>query len=434
MQFVDEVTIKVFSGDGGNGIVAWRREKYEPLGGPAGGTGGRGGHVFLEATGDIATLLDFHYRLVFRADNGARGGPKNRTGKDGQDLIIKVPVGTVVKDLDNGRLIADLFQKDQKVLIAEGGKPGRGNAALATQANRAPYYCEPGESGIQRNLQLTLKLLADVGLIGLPNAGKSTMLSCLTAAHPKIADYPFSTLTPNLGVMKAADGTGIVLADIPGLVEGASQGTGLGHTFLRHIERTRILVHLADINSEHLHEDLRTICAELGLYDERLSTMAQIVFLNKSDLIEPEAAAAAIAEVERQRHLIFPQSNSISRIMTGSCATRQGLRELQNSLTEMLSKVPAAEELFEIAEDDGACRHPDGGYTITVKKGVYTVFGDRVERIVAVTNLRSPESLQHLFHVLRSMGVIDAMLAQGLTPGDEVVIGKASFAYGEDML
>ena len=228
-------------------MVAWRREKYEPLGGPAGGTGGQGGHVVVEATNDLSTLLDFHYKSEFIAENGAKGGPKNRHGKKGADLVLRVPVGTVIRDVEADRIIADLSTDGARALVAEGGRGGRGNTALATVQNRAPYYCEPGESGIERELELTLKLLADVGFVGLPNAGKSTLLSVLTAARPKIADYPFSTLTPNLGVMRGPGGEGVVVADIPGLIEGASEGVGLGHTFLKHIERTRVIVHLADM-------------------------------------------------------------------------------------------------------------------------------------------------------------------------------------------
>jgi GTPase len=433
MQFVDEVTIKVVSGDGGNGMVAWRREKYEPLGGPAGGTGGRGGHVFLQASGDISTLLDFHYKMEFKAPKGANGGPKNRTGKDGEDLTIRVPVGTVVKDLQSDRIVADLSCDEQKVMLAEGGRGGRGNAALSTQANRAPYYCEPGESGIDRHLQLTLKLIADAGLIGLPNAGKSTLLSVLTAARPKIADYPFSTLAPNLGVMRRSDGDGYVLADIPGLVEGASQGIGLGHKFLRHIERTRVLVHLADISSEHLADDLMCICTELAFYDERVARMPQIVFLNKADLLLPEEVVEVSAKIEADLKNIFPYPDSIAGVMPGSCATTIGVDELAGCLLELLARTPRDESVFQALDDEGAYQHPDAGFVVTRKKGSYFVAGNRVERMLAVTNLRSPESLQHFFHVLRAMGVIDAALSQGLSPGDEVVIGKTSFSYGEDM-
>lgn len=433
MQFVDEVSIKVVSGDGGNGMVAWRREKYEPLGGPAGGSGGRGGNVVLVASNDISTLLDFRYRSEFKAENGQKGGPKNKHGKQGQDLIIKVPVGTLVKDLEDERIIADLSQDGLQAMVAEGGRGGRGNSEMASPTLRAPYFCEPGEAGIERQLQLTLKLIADLGLVGLPNAGKSTLLSVLTKAKPKIADYPFSTLTPNLGVMRGADGDGIVLADIPGLIEGASKGVGLGHTFLRHIERTRALVHLADINSEHLETDLQIICAELNFYDETVAKMPQIIFLNKCDLISPEDAEAIRLSVEKNKKTIFPFPEAIISILKGSCASQDGITHLQNTIFELLSKTPKQSDIYQVLDDEKAFQHPDTGYVIRKRKGVFYVNGDRLERMLSVTNLRSPESLQHFFHVVRAMGIIESMLADGLNVGDEIVIGKTSFTYGDEM-
>lgn len=434
MQFVDEVTIKIFSGDGGNGMVAWRREKYEPLGGPAGGTGGRGGHVILEASNDLSTLLDFHYKTEFKAKPGEKGGPKNRHGKDGQDLIIRVPPGTVVTDVDNDRIIADLTEDGARALIAEGGRGGRGNNQLATHANRAPYYCEPGEAGIERTIKLTLKSIADIGLVGMPNAGKSTMLSVLTKAKPKIADYPFSTLAPNLGVMRGPDGHGHVLADIPGLIEGASKGVGLGHTFLRHIERTRVLVHLADISSEHLTDDLKIIANELLLYNEEVAAMPQVVFLNKADLILDEEAKEVAAKIQSELKGIFPYPDSVRKILWGSCASTSGLRELQNYLLELLAEIPREQIVFQELDDEAAYQHPDSGFLISRKKGSFIVQGDRIERMLSVTNLKSPEALQHFFHVLRAMGVIDAMMEQGLVPGDEVIIGGTAFSFGEEML
>ncbi|MBX9722295.1 MAG: Obg family GTPase CgtA, partial [Candidatus Obscuribacterales bacterium] len=314
------------------------------------------------------------------------------------------------------------------------GRGGRGNSAFATHGNRAPYFCEPGEEGIERELQFTLKMLADVGLIGLPNAGKSTLLSVLTAARPKIANYPFSTLSPNLGVMRGADGHGLVLADIPGLIEGASQGVGLGHTFLRHIERTRVLVHLVDMSSPTIKEDLRTICEELSLYDARVAQMPQLVFLNKADLFLPEEAEEIANDVIANKNAIFPFPDSLSKISWGSCASTQGVKELQNDLFELLAKTPKEESIFNIVEDEGAYQHPDSGFQVSRKKGTFYVDGDRIERMLGVTNTREPEALQHFFHILRAMGVIDAMVAQGIEPGDEVVIGKTIFSYGEEML
>src|SRR5579885_2064430 len=267
-QFIDEVEIEVRSGDGGNGMVAWRREKYEPMGGPAGGTGGKGGDIYLQAVSDKSTLLDFRYKTKYLAENGQKGGSKNRHGRDGKDLIIEVPVGTVVKDLDSDKVIADLAFVRTRIMVAQGGRGGKGNALLATPTRRAPHFCEPGYPGVSRRLKLELKLLADIGIVGLPNAGKSTLLSVLTHAKPKIADYPFTTLQPQLGVVKFKDETDFVLADIPGLIEGASHGVGLGHRFLKHIERTRAIVHLVDISSSTIEKDIATIDHELSEYSK----------------------------------------------------------------------------------------------------------------------------------------------------------------------
>lgn len=432
-QFVDQVRIKVRSGDGGNGMVAWRREKYEPLGGPAGGTGGRGGNVILEASRDLSTLLDFHYKIEFKADNGEKGGPKNRHGKDGSDLIIKVPEGTIVTDMETDRIIADLTMSSATVLVAEGGRGGRGNVDLTSQANRAPQYCEPGELGIERHLELTLKVLADIGLVGLPNSGKSTLLSVLTAARPKIANYPFSTLSPNLGVAKGAAGNGYVIADIPGLISGASQGVGLGHTFLRHVERTRLLVHLADISSTTLEEDLSVISQELFLYDERLAKMPRIIFLNKTDLLLPEEADATRKRINDSLKKLFPNPDSVKQIVCGSCATTDGVQQLQNLIAQHLSQIPKEEIIHSSLNDEAAYEHPDSGFNVSRRKNVFYVSGERLERLLSVTNLRNPEALQHFFNVLKAMGVINALLHEGVQEGSEIVIGKTSFSYGEEM-
>lgn len=434
MQFVDQVRIKVRSGDGGNGMVAWRREKYEPLGGPAGGTGGHGGKVVLLASSDLSTLLDFHYKLEFLAPNGEKGGPKNRTGRGGDDLVIKVPPGTVVKDLTTGKIIADLNKDGASAMVAEGGRGGRGNAAMASHGRNAPHYCEPGESGIERDLQLTLKLLADIGIIGLPNAGKSTLLSVLTSARPKIADYPFSTLSPNLGVMRRPEGDGIVLADIPGLIAGASTGLGLGHEFLRHIERTRILLHMADITSETLVEDIRTINEELDLYEPRLSRMPQILFLNKGDLVDETEAAEAEAKVRAVQASLFKRPDSLVRVMFGSAAANVGVPELRNLLLETLAQAKTEVPVIEVEEDEDAVRHPDEPFQVARRKNTFFISGTRVEKMMEVTNMRSTESLQRFFQVLRAMGVIAVLEAQGIVEGCEIVIGKTSFVYGEEVL
>jgi len=262
-MFIDKVKINITSGAGGNGMVAWRREKYVDKGGPAGGDGGKGGAVFLMADSNLSTLLDFKYQTKFIAEEGEKGGIKNLHGKNGKDIYIKVPCGTIIKDSKSGKIIGDLTYSGQTLLLASGGRGGRGNARFATPVRRAPQFCEPGEPGINRELELELKLIADVGLLGMPNAGKSTLISVISAAKPKIADYPFTTLVPNLGIIKKPDGDGLVIADIPGLIEGASQGIGLGFEFLRHVERTRLLVHLLDMTEEDPINNYKIINKEL---------------------------------------------------------------------------------------------------------------------------------------------------------------------------
>lgn len=433
-QFVDLVQIQVQSGDGGNGMVAWRREKYVDMGGPAGGNGGRGGSVYLEATRDVNTLLDFRYKKEFKAQPGERGGPKKQHGKHGQDLIIKVPLGTLVRDLDTGDLIADLTAEGQRAMVAEGGRGGRGNADLASQKNRAPYFCEPGEEGITRELELELKMLADVGIVGLPNAGKSTLLSVMTAARPKIADYPFSTLQPNLGVVRKPNGDGFVMADVPGLVEGASQGIGLGHRFLRHLERTRLLVHLADISDPNLEQTIKTIAEELHAYSEKLEQLPQVIALNKTDVVGEDEAAAIADRIWDKLPELLPKTQNAIEVLPISCATTYGVDELRNVLIEELSRLPEDTTVHQVVDDVKATVHPDEGFMTYRKKGQFYVEGKRLERMVAVTNLRSPEALVHLFNVMRAMGIMDELTKLGIRPGDDVIIGGTEFTFGEEMM
>lgn len=432
-QFVDLVSIRVESGDGGNGMVAWRREKYEPMGGPAGGNGGKGGSVYLEATRDLNTLLDFRFKKEFKAQPGEKGGPKKQQGKTAPDLTIKVPLGTLVRDLETGELIADLREDGQRVLVAEGGRGGRGNADLATRGNRAPYHCEPGEQGIVRDLELELKLLADVGIVGLPNAGKSTLLSVMTAARPKIADYPFSTLQPNLGVVQIPNGDGFVMADVPGLVSGASQGVGLGHQFLRHLERTRLLVHMVDISDPDFEKNIATIGQELELYSERLSKLPQIIALNKADVVGIEEAERVADNLWDRIQSILPPSQRLLTALPISAATNYGIDDLRNILLEELSALPKEEEFHPVVEDLRARQHPDEGFQIERKKNKFYIYGNRIERMVAVTNMRSPEALHHLFNVLRAMGIVDALIQSGIQPGQEIIIGEATLTFGEEM-
>ena len=288
MQFIDQALITVKAGCGGDGIVAFRREKYVPAGGPAGGDGGRGGQVVLQADANLQTLLDFKFKRLFLAEDGRRGGPNKCTGASGKDLVIKVPCGTEVRHLKTGIVFGDLTEVDQKLVIAFGGRGGLGNAHFLSNSNRAPEKCTEGREGEEWQLQLELKLLAEVGIIGLPNAGKSTLISVLSAARPKIADYPFTTLIPNLGVVRKPSGDGTVFADIPGLIAGAAQGAGLGHDFLRHIERTRLLIHLIDGASEDPLGDLNVIEKELAEYGHGLLDRPRILVLNKRELLNPQ--------------------------------------------------------------------------------------------------------------------------------------------------
>lgn len=336
MQFIDQSEIQVQAGDGGDGLVAFRREKYVPAGGPSGGNGGRGGSVILKADENLQTLLDFRYNHLFKADNGQRGGPNNRTGASGNDRIIEVPCGTMIYDAETGALIGDLTTPGQTLCVAEGGKGGLGNQHFLSNRNRAPERALPGLPGESRLLRLELKLLAEVGIIGLPNAGKSTLISSLSSARPKIADYPFTTLIPNLGVVRKPTGDGTVFADIPGLIEGAHMGVGLGHDFLRHVERTRLLLHLVDVTSETPIADYQTIQQELEAYGRGLVDRPQILALNKLDAAdsEGEEVSAIVAELE---------SLSQTKVFKISAATRLGLDALMHHLWQMLDELKAAD-------------------------------------------------------------------------------------------
>lgn len=313
MQFIDRAEIEVEAGKGGDGMVAFRREKYVPAGGPAGGNGGRGGSVILVAVENLQTLLDFRYAHHFKAEDGGRGGPNNCTGAAGKDLIIEVPCGTAVYDAQTGELLDDLIHSGQTFCVASGGKGGLGNKHFLSNRNRAPEYALPGLPGEQRTLRLELKLLAEVGIIGLPNAGKSTLIAALSAARPKVADYPFTTLIPNLGVVRKPSGDGTVFADIPGLIEGAHMGAGLGHEFLRHIERTRLLLHLVDVTASDPIVDYQTIEQELQAYGRGLAERPQILALNKVDAVDEETANAIAQQLATLSQTQVFQISAVSR-------------------------------------------------------------------------------------------------------------------------
>ena len=332
MQFIDRAEIEVEGGKGGDGIVAFRREKYVPAGGPAGGNGGRGGSVILKAEENLQTLLDFKYNRLFKAEDGKRGGPKNMTGASGSDRFIKVPCGTMVYDAETGELVGDLVEKGETLCVAKGGKGGLGNRHFLSNSNRAPEYALPGLEGERKSLLLELKLLAEVGIIGLPNAGKSTLISALSAAKPKIADYPFTTLIPNLGVVKKPTGDGTVFADIPGLIEGASMGAGLGHEFLRHIERTRLLLHLIDVTDMDPVENYRTIQNELEAYGHDLAEKPQVLALNKVDAVDLEREQ--MQDLIREFKEIFA-----GEVFLISAVARVGLDELMAVVWERLEVI-----------------------------------------------------------------------------------------------
>ncbi|HEY9596347.1 MAG TPA: GTPase ObgE [Cyanophyceae cyanobacterium] len=314
MQFIDQAEVEVEAGKGGDGIVAFRREKYVPAGGPSGGNGGRGGDVILLAVEHLQTLLDFRYAHRFKAEDGGRGGPNNRTGADGGDRQIQVPCGTVVYDADTNEMLGDLVQPGQTFCAAKGGKGGLGNKHFLSNRNRAPEYALPGLPGEHRNLRLELKLLAEVGIIGLPNAGKSTLISSLSAARPKVADYPFTTLIPNLGVVRKPTGDGTVFADIPGLIEGAHQGAGLGHDFLRHIERTRLLLHLIDATASDPIANYQTIQQELQAYGRGLTERPQILAINKVDAADAETVESIASELRQLTQVPVFQISAVAQI------------------------------------------------------------------------------------------------------------------------
>jgi GTPase len=332
MQFIDLAEVEVESGSGGDGMVTFRREKYVPAGGPSGGNGGRGGSIYFTAVESLQTLLDFRYNRRFKAENGVKGGSNNCTGKSGEDLIVEVPCGTMIYDTVTEELIVDLVEPGQTYRVVSGGKGGLGNAHFLTNSNRAPDYALPGQPPEQKRIRLELKLLAEVGIIGLPNAGKSTLISALSAARPKVADYPFTTLVPNLGVVKKPSGDGTLFADIPGLIEGASEGAGLGHDFLRHIERTRVLLHLVEATGEDPVAAYRTIQQELTAYSDSLAVRPQILALSKIDAVDDEEIAEIVAEL---------RAIAQQEIFLISSATRSGLEPLLKAVWNELDRLEA---------------------------------------------------------------------------------------------
>ncbi len=418
--FLDKAKIKILSGKGGNGAVAWRREKYVDKGGPAGGDGGRGGDVYFIADADMTTLMDFQYQSIFKAENGENGRPKSQHGRGGKDLYIKVPLGTVVKDPENDKIIADLTEPEQTVLVAKGGRGGRGNSRFATAQKRAPQFCEPGEPGIERELELELKLIADVGLLGMPNAGKSTLISVISSAKPKIADYPFTTLVPHLGVVKKASGDGFVVADIPGLIEGASDGIGLGHEFLRHVERCRFLIHVVDISQDDPVGNYEKINNELKKHSERLGNLYQVIALNKTDIISQE-------ECDKYLGIFKKFSPDVFLI---SAATKENISTFLNFISQKVDEIPKPDFKIDIDEDFAAFDNDDSAYSIyRIDKNTYSVEGGKLIRLANVTDTRNIDQLYRFQNIMASMDVYKALKEAGIKDGDVVKIGHIQFEY-----
>ncbi|MGC2634777.1 MAG: GTPase ObgE [Candidatus Cybelea sp.] len=420
MQFIDEAEIEVAAGDGGDGIVAWRREKYVPKGGPAGGDGGHGGSIYLEATPELSTLVEFRFRRSFAAESGKAGGTSNKSGRSGDDLTIAVPVGTLAyRRLGDApeALLADLANAGARIVVAKGGRGGLGNQHFATSVRQAPRFAEHGEAGERAHLRLELRLLADCGIIGVPNAGKSTLLSVVSSARPKIADYPFTTLEPQLGVVRVSDEESFVMVDVPGLVEGAHHGTGLGDLFLKHVERTRILLHLLD-GSKPLPEilaDKQTIDAELAAWNPRLAHKPTLVVLNKLDLPN---ARDSLPELRA----LFPEMRAIS------AATHAGVRELVLDAWRAIESAP----LPEIVAQEAVrieLRDPDAFSIERGADGEFVITGERVERLATMTDFDSDEGMARFERTLGKMGVEKRLAELGAEPGDTVRIGSYEFTY-----
>jgi len=412
-MFIDEAIIKVKSGKGGDGMVHFRREKYVPRGGPDGGDGGRGGDVVMQVEPTLNTLYEFRHTSLFRAKDGANGGRQNMTGKSSDDLIIKVPPGTIIYNAETSEILGDLTQPGQKLVVCKGGRGGRGNQHFATPSQQAPRIAERGEPGQELKLQLELRLIADVGIIGAPNAGKSTFLAAVTNAKPKIAPYPFTTLEPNLGVSHLDDDTTLVLADIPGLIEGAHRGIGLGHDFLRHIQRTRVLIHLLDGLAEDPLLDLAQINSELALFDPALADKPQIVTLNKMDLPDVQSRWLKI-ERSLKRRGYSPYAIS--------AVSGTNVRQVLYRAAQLLAEAPPINESVAIPVYRPSIdpRH----FQITQTGGGWRVSGEAIERAASMTYWEEPQSIRRFQKILNTLGIDEALRTAGVKNGDTVYIGN----------
>lgn len=434
-MFLDEVKIYVRSGDGGNGLVAFRREKYVPKGGPAGGDGGRGANVVFIVDEGLRTFMDYRYQKKFVAPNGENGMSKGMHGRKSKDLYLKVPPGTVIRDTDTGEVLADLVEHEQEVIVARGGRGGRGNCRFATPSNPAPEIAENGEPGEERNLTLELKLMADVGLVGFPSVGKSTLLSITTKAKPKIADYHFTTLAPNLGVVETKDHRSFVMADLPGLIEGASQGVGLGHQFLRHIERTKVIVHVIDMSAtdgRDPYEDYKVINAELGEYNMRLLERPQVVVANKMDI---PVASENLVEFKKR----LAEDGEDVDIVEISAFTRNNIDNLLYKISDILDNTDP-NMLYELDTEEESMenrviyKHKPKDETFKITRddtGAYVVSGPGIERAFLMTDFNRDASVRRFAQQMRSMGVDDALRERGCKNGDTVKILKGEFEFVE---
>lgn len=418
---IDQVKIYVSSGNGGDGIIAFRREKYVPKGGPAGGDGGGGGDVVLKVNPNLNTLAPFQYQMHFRAKHGERGGTFNKTGATADQLEVEVPPGTIVRDADSNALIADLVRPDDRVIVAKGGRGGRGNARFATASNQAPRLAEKGEPGEERWLLLELKLIADIGIVGVPNAGKSTLLSVISNAKPKIADYPFTTLEPNLGVVRYDD-RDLVVADIPGLVEGAHMGVGLGHSFLRHVQRTRLLLHLIDGMSQDPLADFNQINQELALYDERLEDRPQIVIFTKMDLPDAQIMWEMVKPELDQR--------SIDALAISSAA-QQNVTELVQRLFREYDALPVEEQQTVVETPVYELPEEEFEFEITREGGGFRLSGKRIERAAAMTYWDYEEAVMRFQRLLDTLGVTQQLRDLGVEPGDSIFIAENEFEWAD---
>lgn len=423
MVFLDEVNITVRSGRGGDGSASFRREKYVPRGGPDGGDGGRGGSVILEADENVNTLVEFRSRRSYKAESGTQGLGVQKSGKNGKDVVLKVPTGTLVFEEGHESPLFDLVLHGQRAVVAKGGRGGRGNMHFTSPTRQAPDFAELGEPCEQRALRLELKLLADVGLLGFPNVGKSTLISQISSARPKIADYPFTTLIPNLGVVKVEQES-FVVADIPGIIEGASKGVGLGHQFLRHVERTRLLVHILDVSGSTGRDpadDYVVLNNELAAHSDRLAALPQVVALNKMDVTGADEIAKAVKATLPEDTLVFEMS----------AATGHGVRELVYHLVQRLRDIPKPMVAPDAAEETVLITAPERDTWDVSREddGTWVVTGGLVEKLVAMTDLDREEAVRKLHRQLKSRGVLEKLAAMGAEDGDSVRIGEVEFDY-----